>query len=229
MLDLSAWPAGMRVIVRKERLHPGAQLRFTDPGGHPFTCFATDTKGGQLSDLELRHHRRAMRGPGPVRQGHRVAQPAAARLRTEPDLGARSPRWPASCWPGCRCSPSPARLADLFHLGCQVAAGKAPWPVRVGSRGLFPHDLGEGCKGGKWRALVDGAPDRDAEAATWPQCLLHLAEGALPPSRSLLRLDGLHATRGDASRTYAERLMASTPGPVHTLVLVRSSTGRSSP
>ena len=48
---LSAWPKGMRVIVRKERPHPGAQLRFT--------CFATSTKGGQLADLELRHRRRA--------------------------------------------------------------------------------------------------------------------------------------------------------------------------
>ncbi|WP_372500211.1 hypothetical protein [Sphaerisporangium perillae] len=30
MLDLSSWPKGMRVIVGKERPHPGAQLRFTD-------------------------------------------------------------------------------------------------------------------------------------------------------------------------------------------------------
>ena len=51
--------AGMRVIVRKERPHPGAQLRFTDIDGHRFTCFATSTKGGQLADLELRHRRRA--------------------------------------------------------------------------------------------------------------------------------------------------------------------------
>ena len=49
----------MRVIVRKERPHPGAQLRFTDIGGHRFTCFATSTKRGQLADLELRHRRRA--------------------------------------------------------------------------------------------------------------------------------------------------------------------------
>jgi hypothetical protein len=59
MLDLSSWPKGMRLIVRKERPHPGAQLRFTDIDGHRFTCFATDTKGGQLADLELRHRRRA--------------------------------------------------------------------------------------------------------------------------------------------------------------------------
>ena len=53
LLDLSAWQAGMRVIVRKERPHPGAQLRLTDVNGHRFTAFATDTKRGQLADLEL--------------------------------------------------------------------------------------------------------------------------------------------------------------------------------
>jgi hypothetical protein len=59
LLDLTGWPEGMRVIVRKERPHPGAQLRFTDIGGHRFTCFATDATRGQLADLELRHRRRA--------------------------------------------------------------------------------------------------------------------------------------------------------------------------
>jgi hypothetical protein len=59
LLDLSSWPDGMRVIVRKERPHPGAQLRFTDIDGHRVTCFATDAKRGQLADLELRHRRRA--------------------------------------------------------------------------------------------------------------------------------------------------------------------------
>jgi hypothetical protein len=63
MLDLSSWPKGMRVIVRKERPHPGAQLRFTDIDGHRFTCFVTGTRPGggrgQLADLELRHRRRA--------------------------------------------------------------------------------------------------------------------------------------------------------------------------
>src|SRR5689334_21000669 len=49
----------MRVIVRKERPHPGAQLRFTDLDGHRFTCFATNTRKGQLAALELRHRRRA--------------------------------------------------------------------------------------------------------------------------------------------------------------------------
>ncbi len=59
LLDLASWPKGMRVIVRKERPHPGAQLRFTDIDGHRFTCFATSARTGQLADLELRHRRRA--------------------------------------------------------------------------------------------------------------------------------------------------------------------------
>jgi Transposase DDE domain group 1 len=59
LLDLTGWPRGMRVIIRKERPHPGAQLRFTDIGGHRFTAFATDARTGQLADLELRHRRRA--------------------------------------------------------------------------------------------------------------------------------------------------------------------------
>jgi DDE family transposase len=59
LLDLSGWPEGMRVIVRRERPHPGAQLRFTDINGHRFTAFATDARRGQLADLELRHRRRA--------------------------------------------------------------------------------------------------------------------------------------------------------------------------
>ncbi len=59
MLDLSSWPTGMRVIVRKERPHPGAQLRFTDSDGLRLTAFATNTTTGQLAALELRHRRRA--------------------------------------------------------------------------------------------------------------------------------------------------------------------------
>jgi hypothetical protein len=59
LLDLSGWPTGMRVIVRKERPHPGAQLRITDADGMRITAFATNTTRGQLADLELRHRRRA--------------------------------------------------------------------------------------------------------------------------------------------------------------------------
>jgi Transposase DDE domain group 1 len=59
LFDLSGWPAGMRLIVRKERPHPGAQLRITDYDGHRITAFVINTRRGQLADLELRHRRRA--------------------------------------------------------------------------------------------------------------------------------------------------------------------------
>jgi hypothetical protein len=53
------WPAGMRIIARRERPHPGAQLRLTDIEGWRITLFATNTVGGRLADLELRHRQRA--------------------------------------------------------------------------------------------------------------------------------------------------------------------------
>ena len=59
LLDLTSWPEGMRVIVRKERPHPGAQLRITDHEGMRITAFATNAPRGQLPVLELRHRRRA--------------------------------------------------------------------------------------------------------------------------------------------------------------------------
>ncbi len=59
LLDLSGWPPGLRVIARKERPHPGAQLRLTDIDGHRVTCFATNTEGGDLAALEARHRQRA--------------------------------------------------------------------------------------------------------------------------------------------------------------------------
>jgi DDE family transposase len=59
LLDLAGWPEGMQVIARKERPHPGAQLRFTGLGRHRFTAFATGAGRGQPAGLELRHRRRA--------------------------------------------------------------------------------------------------------------------------------------------------------------------------
>lgn len=56
---LKGRPKGMRLIVRKERPHPGAQLRFTGADGLRLTCFATNTANPPIADLELRHRRRA--------------------------------------------------------------------------------------------------------------------------------------------------------------------------
>jgi Transposase DDE domain group 1 len=57
-LDLATWPDGTRVIVRRERPHPGAQLSFTDHDGHRFLATLTDLDGDPV-ELECLHRARA--------------------------------------------------------------------------------------------------------------------------------------------------------------------------
>jgi len=54
-LDLSLWPSGSRVIVRREIPHPGAQLSFTDHDGHRFQAILTDQPDADIAYLEARH------------------------------------------------------------------------------------------------------------------------------------------------------------------------------
>jgi hypothetical protein len=58
-VDLSAWPEGTRLIVRRERPHPGAQFQVFDAEGYRHTAFITDQEGTGIAALELRHRRRA--------------------------------------------------------------------------------------------------------------------------------------------------------------------------
>lgn len=60
LLDLSSWPEGMRVIARRERPHPGAQLSlFEEADGWRYQAIATNTTAGQLAFLEARHRAHA--------------------------------------------------------------------------------------------------------------------------------------------------------------------------
>jgi len=59
LLDLTTWPTTSRVIVRRERAHPGAQLSFTDYDGHRFQAILTDQADPDIQTLELRHRQRA--------------------------------------------------------------------------------------------------------------------------------------------------------------------------
>jgi hypothetical protein len=79
---LSAWPARSRLIVRKERPHPGAQLSiFDDDQGMRHAAFLTDTAPGvvpgQIAGLELRHRQHA-------RVEDRIRQAKATGLRNLP-------------------------------------------------------------------------------------------------------------------------------------------------
>jgi len=57
-LDLGGWPTGSRVLVRRERAHPGAQLSFTDHDGHRFQAILTDQPSNP-ADVERSHRGRA--------------------------------------------------------------------------------------------------------------------------------------------------------------------------
>jgi len=74
-LDLSTWPSRSRVIVRRERAHPGAQLSFTDVDGHRFQAILTD-QSGDIAVLERDHRARAR---------------AEDHIRNDKDTGLRNP------------------------------------------------------------------------------------------------------------------------------------------
>lgn len=81
MIDLSGWPEGSRLILRKERPHPGAQLTFTDVDGLRVTAILTNTGPGivpgQAAGLELRHRQHA-------RVEDRIREAKATGLRNFP-------------------------------------------------------------------------------------------------------------------------------------------------
>ncbi len=84
LIDLDTWPEGSRLILRKERPHPGAQLTFTDVDGHRITALLTNTPPEQSltgpAGLELRHRQHA-------RVEDRIREAKATGLRNLPCRG----------------------------------------------------------------------------------------------------------------------------------------------
>jgi hypothetical protein len=145
LLDLPSWPEGMRVIVRKERPHPGAQLRFTDIGGHRVTCFATDTKRGQLADLELRHRRRAR---------------CEDRIRCAKDTGLRGLPLHGFDQNQIWC--------ELVAMACELTAWMAMLALDGPARAWEPKRLRLRLFSGAGRIVRGGRRLRLRLAATWP-------------------------------------------------------------
>jgi hypothetical protein len=123
LVDLSGWPQGSRLILRKEHPHPGAQLTFTDIDGMRITAFLTDTGPrvvpGQLAGLELRHRQHA-------RVEDRIRQAKATGLRNLPCRGAaENAAWLEAvltasdllCWTKLICFATDPALAR-----CEIAA-----------------------------------------------------------------------------------------------------------
>jgi hypothetical protein len=111
LLDLARnmWPAGQRVIVRKERPHAGAQLRITDVDGHRVTAFApTPPPAVPAPNCPIWS---SGTDAGPAERTASGARKTPAwptcpcTTWTRTGSGAPSSRWPARSPPGCRPSP----------------------------------------------------------------------------------------------------------------------------
>ena len=142
---MAAWPAGTRLILRKERPHPGAQLTFTDTDGHRITGFFTDTGDGvipgQLAGLELRHRHTRPRGrPGSAgNQRHRESQLTLQRVRRQRGLARNHPAqpiWsPATNSSASPTTPSwPGREIETFryrvlHVAARITRGARQDPA----------------------------------------------------------------------------------------------------
>ena len=106
LMDLTAWGEGARLICRRERPHPGAQLSMFDMSeGFRHTCFITNaaTNDGDVPALELPPPgTRTRRGPGAQLEGLRAGRtcPSPASPRTSP--GWRPALSPVRCSPGRR-------------------------------------------------------------------------------------------------------------------------------
>jgi len=134
LLDLASWPAGMRVIIRKERPHPGAQLRTTDIDGNRITAFRDQHRARRTWRPAFRPRAPApppspLRRPHPPSQRHRPGQPPAAHPRPELHLvrHRRARRRTRRLDPAAR--PAPARPAPLDR-----AAPRRPRPTPAASR-----------------------------------------------------------------------------------------------
>ncbi len=131
LVELEDWPEGTRLICRRERPHPGAQLSLFDHvSGFRHTCFITHTAGGDIRALELRQR-------GHARVEDRVRSWKDCGLKNLPFDGfARNQAWVAAsliagallawtqltCFEGALAKAEPKRFRQrVLHVGAQLA------------------------------------------------------------------------------------------------------------
>jgi hypothetical protein len=86
----------MRVIVRRHRPHPGAQLHLTDIDGHRFTC-SPPTQVRAAGGPGAAPSPRLLRGQDQQRQKAPGCVTSRCTALTRTRSGPSSSRWPANC------------------------------------------------------------------------------------------------------------------------------------
>ena len=126
VVDLCGWPQGTRLICRKERPHPGAQLRFTDSTATA-TNASSPTSGharwpsSSCATASTPASRTASRRPPSSASG---GFPSRSSSPTRP--GSSSCCWPRTCSPGCARSCSTANSRSPSPSACASASCTSP-------------------------------------------------------------------------------------------------------
>ncbi len=161
-IDLSSWPQGSRLILRKERPHPGAQLRFTDVEGMRVTAILTNTPTtgpgavpGQAAGLELRHRQHA-------RVEDRIREAKATGLRNLPCRAFNENQaWletvlsavDLTCWTRLICFADVAELARceiaqfryrVLHVAARITRGARQVRLKIDNTWRWATHIAEG-------------------------------------------------------------------------------------
>lgn len=150
-IDLSSWPPGTRAIARREQAHPGAQLRFSDIGGHRYQVFITDL------EADVAFCEATYRGRG--RAECAIRDSKAAGLERMPSASASiNAAWLVGvliagdlmawmkriCLVGELSRATPARLRySLFHVGGRIVRSARRTTVRIAAGWPWATELVE--------------------------------------------------------------------------------------
>jgi hypothetical protein len=127
LLALTGWPDRMRVIVRRERPHPGAQLSlFEHQDGWRYTAFVTNTRWGRCSGWRSA----TARTPGSRTGSAAPRTPACAGYPRASSRSTKAGAWPPPSRPiyspGCRSTPWTANSPTPSRNGCATASCTPP-------------------------------------------------------------------------------------------------------
>jgi len=174
-LDLASWPVGSRVIVRKERPHPGAQLSLFDieAGWRPPRSSAVPARVRGATSVRSPRSSCATGATHASRTGSARQRPrgfgtccAGTSPRTRHGSSACSPR-PTSC-AGRSCSASPTIPTSHDARSRASATGSCMWPpaspARVGASTFASIATGPGPS--SWRSASTACARRSPEAPT---------------------------------------------------------------
>ena len=108
LVDLSGWPTGTRMLVRREQPHPGAQLRFTDVDGYRYRYQVVIT---DLPDRDLAYLEALYRGRGRMECAIRDAKDTGLANLPSGDFAINSAWLTLVLISPPTCSPGPKRSA----------------------------------------------------------------------------------------------------------------------